>query len=211
MPAPGDVLHMVSASCASVRLPVSGENAHPGHGVPVTRRAEEERTGNISPPWNPRRCVEASCPVTSLYWRKPGFGPCVSETGVTRVDALRSLCSDVDSVRDRNRRIRCCPATSDASHGATFQTDTDGTYRLIVKVLFTFVQDRLFISTPWLYSKTTGSLQHHARGCMPCLQPSSGGPWAAATKGKSAWLKENTDRYWWVFASCCVQKSQQHC
>lgn len=80
-------------------------------------------------------------------------------------------------------------------------------HRLIVKVLFTFVQDRVFISTPWLYSKTTGSLQqhHHPRGCLSCWQPSSGGPWAAATKGKSAWLKGNTDR------CCFVQKSQQHC
>lgn len=85
-------------------------------------------------------------------------------------------------------------------------------HRLIVKVLFTFVQDRVFISTPWLYSKTTGSLQHHhPGGCLSCSQPSSGGPWAAATKGKSAWLKGNTDRCCCVFSSCSVQKSQQHC
>lgn len=81
---PRDVLHMASVSCASLHFTISGENTHPGHGVPVRRYAKAERKSNKSPPWNPCGCLEASCPLTCLYWRKPGFGPCVSETSVTR-------------------------------------------------------------------------------------------------------------------------------
>lgn len=57
----------------------SPEKIHPGHGVPIRRRAKAGRKRSKSPPWNPCGCSETLCPV-----RTQRFGLCVSETGVTR-------------------------------------------------------------------------------------------------------------------------------
>lgn len=78
----------------------------------------------------PRKRAQGTCRLHEIHggvwrhrvqWRvliegSPGLDHACQRPVCARVDALRARCSHVDGVRDRNRRIRCCPATSDASH-----------------------------------------------------------------------------------------------
>lgn len=76
----------------------SPEKMHPGHGVPIRRRAKAGHKSNQSLPWNPCGCSETLCPVRCLYGRTQGFGLCVSKTGVKR----RTRSTPAALLTDRN-------------------------------------------------------------------------------------------------------------